>query len=67
MELNGSTKTPLAASLDRIDSSKPYQIDNVEFVCLCVNFAKNDFPKEDVVAFFKNLRLHSETDITRLS
>jgi len=43
------------ASLDRIDSSKGYTTDNVEFVCLGVNFLKRDFSPEVVVTTLKTI------------
>jgi hypothetical protein len=43
------------ASLDRIDSSKGYIKGNVEFVCLAINFAKNDFKKEEMKSFIKEI------------
>lgn len=48
--------SPYQASLDRIDSSKGYTRDNVEFVCLAVNYAKNNFTKEQIIEFFKELK-----------
>ena len=51
----GQSGLPYQASLDRIDSSKGYTIENVEFVCLCVNYAKNGFSKEQMLAFFKGI------------
>lgn len=39
------------ASLDRIDSSKGYTKDNIEFVCLMVQYCKNTFDKQDVFDF----------------
>ena len=36
-------KTPKSASLDRISSNKGYIKDNIQFVSVIANFAKNDF------------------------
>lgn len=44
------------ASLDRIDSSKGYVKDNVEFVSVFVNLGKNGFAKSDVENFLYNFR-----------
>lgn len=44
-------KSPLNASLDRIDSDKGYNKDNIEFVCLAVNYAKNTFSREEMKDF----------------
>jgi hypothetical protein len=43
---------PLTASLDRIDSGKGYIKGNVEFVCLAVNYAKNEFSRQQMLDFF---------------
>ena len=49
---NGSVKkNPYQASLDRIDNSKGYVEDNVRFVALIYNYAKNTFSDEDVLNF----------------
>lgn len=42
---------PNRASLDRIDSNKGYSIDNVRFVSLMYQFAKNKFTDKDVYDF----------------
>lgn len=44
-------KHPWRASLDRIDSSKPYTKDNVQFVSLIANYAKNAYPEETLIEF----------------
>jgi hypothetical protein len=49
-------KTPTKASLDRIDPNIGYVIDNVEFVCYCVNVMKNDFTKEEMINFINLIK-----------
>jgi len=44
-----------SASLDRIDSSKGYTLDNIEFVTRFVNLGKNTYPGEDVHSFLKEM------------
>lgn len=44
------------ASLDRIDSSKGYTIDNVEFVSLAINFLKNKYTKQEVIEFLSIIK-----------
>jgi hypothetical protein len=39
------------ASIDRIDSTKPYAIDNVQFVSITINNLKSDMPEADVNEF----------------
>lgn len=47
------TKKPFnGASLDRIDSNKGYIEGNVQFICMGLNFMKNNWPEE---YFIKNL------------
>lgn len=42
---------PLLASIDRIDSSKGYTTDNIQWVCLIAQYAKNVFSNQDVIQF----------------
>jgi len=49
-------KTPIKASLDRIDPSIGYVQGNVEFVCYCVNVMKNDFTKDQMVDFINQIK-----------
>lgn len=41
------------ASIDRIDSSKPYNIDNVQFVSITANFLKANMVESDVLDFIR--------------
>lgn len=52
-ENQGKPLTPYVASIDRIDSSKGYTKDNIELVCVVMNYAKNRFSKQDILTFFK--------------
>lgn len=45
-----------AASLDRIDSSKPYRPDNIHFVCRMVNLGKSEVQDKEVREFFRRYR-----------
>ena len=49
-------KTPIKASLDRIDPNIGYIKGNVEFVCYCVNVMKNDFTKNQMVDFINQIK-----------
>lgn len=53
---NNSPFTPTTASLDRIDSDKGYTRDNVEFVCLFINYGKNGFTKKEVEGFLHRMK-----------
>lgn len=46
-----------AASLDRIDSSKGYTQDNVEFVCRFINLGKNRYSKQCTIDFLNKLHM----------
>lgn len=50
-------KSLIAASVDRIDSSKGYTRENIEFVCRFINLAKNSFSKKDVLDFIKQIKI----------
>jgi uncharacterized protein (DUF433 family) len=52
---DGKNKNPYQASLDRINNNKGYSKDNVRFVCLIVNYARNNFSDEQVIEFFNKL------------
>ncbi len=41
------------ASLDRIDSSKPYEVGNIQFVSTMANYAKNNCSHEEMIKFCK--------------
>jgi hypothetical protein len=61
-----TTKDPIfykRASLDRIDSSKPYTKDNVEFVSLAINYMKNKFSKQETFDFINILKLPPTQDL----
>ncbi|MBR8835562.1 MAG: hypothetical protein DSM106950_16500 [Stigonema ocellatum SAG 48.90 = DSM 106950] len=59
--------TPLTtnrASVDRIDSSKGYTVNNIQFVAVIANFAKNAFTEEELINFchdvykYRNQRIY---------
>jgi hypothetical protein len=49
IRMSHTTNDPYKMSLDRIDNSRGYTPDNVQFVCACVNFMKNDSTEEEFV------------------
>lgn len=49
-------KSPYNASLDRIDSAKPYCKENVQFVCLGINYAKNTFSQDEIIEFVSDIQ-----------
>lgn len=51
MKFSDGCNPILCASLDRIDSSLPYQPGNVQFVCRGINLLKSDAHGSDVMAF----------------
>jgi hypothetical protein len=50
---------PHTVSLDRIDSSKGYSEDNVQFVCTIVNYVKQRFDETTFLKFCKSVTQHS--------
>ena len=50
---NSEPSHPKRASLDRITPRKPYNEDNVRFVCHIANMAKHAYSDEEVIAFCK--------------
>jgi hypothetical protein len=49
-------KLPTNASVDRIDSSKGYTKDNIQFVCCSINLAKCDFTDEQIKEFILEIK-----------
>ncbi len=45
-----------AASVDRIDPSRGYTLENIHFVCRAANFAKSAFSHTQALAFFNKLK-----------
>jgi hypothetical protein len=43
------------ASVDRIDSSKGYTCDNIQFIAVIANFAKNVFTEQDLINFCRDV------------
>ncbi len=53
-DCDGALQTDISnASLDRIDNSKGYIVDNVRFVCVMANFARNKFTDDQLLEFCK--------------
>lgn len=52
-------KHPYSASLDRIDNTKGYVKDNVRFVSLIFNYARNTFSDNEVIDFCKAVIEHN--------
>jgi hypothetical protein len=53
-------KTLDRASVDRIDSTKPYTKDNIRFIALIAQYAKNSWSDEDVLQFCLAVTKHQE-------
>lgn len=49
-------KTLYYASIDRIDNNKGYTKDNVQFVCLGVNYMRNTFSIDQTKTFIESLK-----------
>lgn len=48
--------TPFTASVDRIDSTKPYTPDNIQFVAYSINLAKNTFSDDQIKELIEEIR-----------
>ena len=46
------------ASLDRIDSNKGYVKDNIQFISIACNHAKNNMSHEEMIMFCENITKH---------
>jgi hypothetical protein len=56
LKLNGQHTDQFdCASLDRIDSSKPYEIGNIQFITLCLNYAKNNASNERFLEYLRTI------------
>jgi len=49
-------KHPNKASVDRIDSKLPYTKDNIQFVCMCVNYMKSTFDNNQIIEIIEHIR-----------
>lgn len=57
LKLNGHHSNLFeCASLDRIDSNKPYEIGNIQFISLSLNYAKNNSNNEEFIKFLDKIR-----------
>lgn len=54
--VHGGSNKNYMASLDRMDSSLPYQIGNVRWVSVTVNYAKNDGNEDHLREFIEIIR-----------
>ena len=54
-EWNIPRKHPKMASLDRIDSNKGYIKNNIQFVSVIANYAKNEMTNEEMIYFCKEV------------
>lgn len=53
--LKGSGEVPTNISLDRIDPDLPYSIENIQLVCVQVNFMKHTLNKEQLIFWCKRI------------
>lgn len=49
-------KDPRQMSIDRIDSFKGYTKDNIQLVCISLNYAKNHFTNDQFINFLEELK-----------
>ncbi len=55
LEYSLTEKGPLCMTIDRIDNTRGYSIDNVALCCWFVNCAKNQWPLEQMKQLWKHL------------
>ena len=53
---NRTMDNPRWASIDRIDTKKPYDKDNIQIVCVSINYAKNGFSDSCIRDFIQEIR-----------
>lgn len=58
--ITGKGRISTNVSIDRIDSTKGYEKDNVQLVCLWANTAKNDLPITEFLEFCKKVITFSQ-------
>lgn len=56
--VNQGWRIPTNISVDRIDSRKPYSLDNIQLVCVHVNIMKADLDESELVIFCKLIYQH---------
>jgi len=57
IKLNGQHQNQFeCASLDRIDSDKPYEVGNIQFVALPLNYAKNNSKNAEFIEFLQKIK-----------
>jgi hypothetical protein len=56
-------KHPMNLSVDRIDSSLPYQKGNIQLVCLALNYAKNTWTNDQIKNFICQLQSRSSSPL----
>ena len=55
-ETTASTNVgPKCVSIDRVDNTKGYTIDNIQLVCYSANLARNSFTIQTIQEFFKEI------------
>lgn len=54
------------ASVDRIDSSKGYVKDNIEFISIGVNYLKNEYSKQQTIDFIEQV-IKNKTSLSDLN
>ncbi|MUH00946.1 hypothetical protein F7734_55270 [Scytonema sp. UIC 10036] len=62
-DYENSRLTIYRASVDRIDSTQGYYLDNIQFVAVIANFAKNAFLEEDLINFCTDVYKNKNTTV----
>lgn len=60
-EVFDNTSPVYSVSIDRIDNSKGYTINNIQLVCSSVNYMKNDLQEKEFLSLVKKIHLLKNT------
>lgn len=59
MDFDYNKRSIYRPSIDRIDSTKEYTYDNIQFVCVIVNIMKNKFSQKEFIDMCKKISTHN--------
>ena len=67
LDMVATSKSPYKISIDRIDSNKVYEPDNVAFCCFRVNVLKGNLLNNELVAMCKQILKHNGLLVSRIN
>jgi len=60
LQMKHCYNSPLAVTIDRIDSKYGYNINNIQLTCQFANLAKNAHNNNDIIEFFTNAKYNNQ-------